>query len=95
MNKRRWKAKPFFLFAAPLKGNGKSTAFPVDSFGVDYFNADDRAAEINNGSYQGITPAIRTRVSKEFEGFVLERIKTQTNFCIETTLRSDVTFTQA
>ncbi len=83
------------LIVAGPPGSGKSTAFPVNSFGVDYFNADERAAEINNGSYQGITPAIRIRVSKEFEEFVLKRIKTQTGFCIETTLRSDITFTQA
>ncbi|MBL8231917.1 MAG: hypothetical protein JNL98_25690 [Bryobacterales bacterium] len=40
-------------------GSGKSTLFPVSSFGVDFFNADDRAAELNGGSYLGIPPEIR------------------------------------
>ena len=35
-------------------GAGKSSIFPVSSFGVSYFNADDRVAELNGGSYLGI-----------------------------------------
>ena len=35
-------------------GGGKSSAFPVSSFGTAYFNADDRAAEWNGGSYLAI-----------------------------------------
>jgi hypothetical protein len=36
-------------------GGGKSSIFPVSSFGVPYFNGDDRA-ELNGGSYIGISP---------------------------------------
>jgi hypothetical protein len=35
-----------FVIAGPPAG-GKSTAFPVSGFGVDFFNADDRAAALN------------------------------------------------
>jgi len=70
-------------------------AFPVDSFGVDSFNADDRSAQLNNGSYQGIPLEIRAIVNKEFEAFVEDHIRNHKSFAIETTLRSDITFRQA
>jgi predicted ABC-type ATPase len=76
-------------------GSGKSAAFPVDSFGIDSFNADDRSAQLNNGSYQGISLEIRAIVNKEFEAFVEDHIRSHTSFAIETTLRSDITFRQA
>jgi hypothetical protein len=38
------------IVVAGPPGGGKSSAFPVSSFGVAYFNADDRAAELNRGS---------------------------------------------
>jgi hypothetical protein len=52
-------------------GSGKSTLYPVSGFGIAFFNADDRAAELNGGSYVGITSEIRTLVSFEFEAFIL------------------------
>jgi predicted ABC-type ATPase len=76
-------------------GSGKSTLYPVSSFGVPYFNADDRAAELNGGSYVSISNEIRKIVNREFEAFVLGSIEKRTSFAIETTLRSDVTFEQA
>jgi predicted ABC-type ATPase len=39
-----------FIVAGP-PGSGKSTAFPVSGFGVDFFNADDRAAALNQECY--------------------------------------------
>ena len=57
------------IVVAGSPGSGKSVAFPVDSFGVDSFNADDRSAQLNNGSYQGIPLEIRAIVNKEFEAF--------------------------
>ncbi|MBK9169025.1 MAG: hypothetical protein IPM24_16355 [Bryobacterales bacterium] len=76
-------------------GSGKSTAFPVSSFGVASFDADDRAAELNKGSDVGITNTIRHQVNREFEAFVAGRIGRGESFAIETILRSHVTFEQA
>ena len=86
---------PKTIVVAGPPGSGKSVAFPVDSFGVDSFNADDRSAELNNGSYQGIPLEIRADVNKEFEVFVEAHIRDHKSFAIETTLRSDITFRQA
>jgi hypothetical protein len=55
-------------------GSRKSTFFPVSDLGLDSFNADDRAATLNGGSYQNISLDIRARVGKEFEDFVAARI---------------------
>jgi predicted ABC-type ATPase len=87
--------QPKMIIVAGPPGSGKSTAFPVKDFGLDYFNADDRAAELNGGSYQGISPAIRSVVNKEYEQFVLEHIQDKKSFALETTLRTEVTFKQA
>lgn len=64
-------------------------------FGVPHFNADDRAAELNRGSYAGISKQIRSQVNREFEAFVQACIEARTSFAIETTLRSSATFEQA
>lgn len=52
--------RPRMVVVAGPPGSGKSTVFPVAGFGVDHFNADDRAAELNRGSFRAISPAIRT-----------------------------------
>jgi predicted ABC-type ATPase len=83
------------IVVAGPPGSGKSTLYPVSSFGVSYFNADDRGAELNGGSYLSISNEIRRIVNREFEAFVLGSIEKHTSFAIETTLRSDVTFEQA
>jgi dephospho-CoA kinase len=44
---------PKMIVVAGPPGSGKSSIFPVTSFGVAYFSADDRAAELNGGSYIG------------------------------------------
>lgn len=75
-------------------GSGKSTAFPVYDFGLDYFNADDRAAQLNGGSYLGISLKFRKLVNEEFERFITQHIKAQVSFVFETTLRTDITLEQ-
>ena len=86
---------PRMIVTAGPPGSGKSSIFPVTSFGVAHFNADDRAAELNGGSYIGIPKEIRQTVNREFEAFVSRCIQWRTSFAIETTLRSSVTFEQA
>jgi predicted ABC-type ATPase len=83
------------IVVAGPPGSGKSTLYPVSSFGVSYLDADDRAAELNSGSYVSISNEIRKIVGSEFEAFVLGSIDTRMSFAIETTLRSEVTFEQA
>jgi predicted ABC-type ATPase len=76
-------------------GSGKSTLFPVAALGLDFFNADDRAAELNGGSYLRIPSEIRQRVNGEFEVFIAAHIEGRKSFAFETTLRSEITFEQA
>jgi predicted ABC-type ATPase len=83
-----------FIVAGP-PGAGKSKAFPVAGFGVDFFNADDRAAALNGGSYVDIPHGIRDEVNILFESFVLDHIERRASCAFETTLRSGITFDQA
>ena len=62
-----------FLVAGP-PGGGKSAAFPVAGFGVDFFNADDHAATLNGGSYVAVPRVIRDEVNRLFEAFIHDHI---------------------
>src|SRR5260370_24289133 len=76
-------------------GSGKTTRFPLAEFGVDSFNADYRAAQLNAGSFRGISKEIRSQVNVEFQKWILDHISARKSFALETTLRSEVTFEQA
>jgi predicted ABC-type ATPase len=76
-------------------GSGKTTRFPLAEFGLDSFNADTRAAQLNAGSFRGISKEIRSQVNLEFQRWILDHIAAGKSFAIETTLRSDITFEQA
>jgi len=89
------KPAPQMIVIAGAPGSGKSAIFPVQHLGIDFFNADDRAAELNRGSYFSIPQEIRSRVNREFETFIAEHIVAQRTFAFETTLRSAITFDQA
>jgi len=71
------------VIVAGPPGSGKSVAFTVNSFGIDFFYADDQAAQLNNASYQGISLEIRVAVNKEFERFVVEHIQQHKSFAVD------------
>ncbi|MGO9270838.1 MAG: hypothetical protein ACLQOO_11395 [Terriglobia bacterium] len=56
-------------------GSGKSSVFPVAESGVDYFNIDGRSAALNDGSYQNISPEIRSHANRECEEFIAAHIR--------------------
>ena len=56
--------RPRMYIVAGPPGSGKSTVFPVSDFAVNFFNADDRAAQINHGLYRGIPQSIRDKVNR-------------------------------
>lgn len=82
-----------YVVAGPA-GSGKTSAFPGDSFGCDYFNADSYAAMLNGGSYVGIPRSIRAAVGPICEKFIQEHIAAGRDFATETTLRSTIVFDQ-
>jgi predicted ABC-type ATPase len=82
------------VIAGPL-GSGKSSRFSLSAFGIEWFNADDRAAELNSGSFRKIAGKIRARVNDEFQQWILDHIAAHRSFALETTLRSPVTFEQS
>jgi len=86
---------PKMIVVAGPPGSDKSSIYPLSGFGFAHFNADDRTAELNGGSYLGISKEIRNVVNREFETFILGSIERRVSFAIETTLRSEVTFEQA
>jgi predicted ABC-type ATPase len=86
--------RPSLYIVAGPPGSGKSRAFPVSEFGVAHFNADDRAASLNGGSYHGISLELRARVNREFEAFIQTHLRYRESFAFETTLRSEITFKQ-
>lgn len=59
------KTPEMFIVAGP-PGAGKSSVFPLGIFAARVFNADDRAAELNGGSYREIPLYIRHEVNREF-----------------------------
>jgi predicted ABC-type ATPase len=82
------------VIAGP-SGSGKSRHFGVRTFGIAFFNVDDRCAELNGGIYGGIPAAIRTQAQQECERFVSDCTAQGTSFAVETTLRRSVAIDQA
>lgn len=82
------------VIAGP-SGAGKSSLFPLAELGIAFFNVDDRCAELNGGSYRGISEQVRTQANRECEDFIEEHVRTGRSFAVETTLRKEITFRQA
>jgi hypothetical protein len=62
------------IVVAGPPGSGKTRYFPVAAYGVDFFNIDDRCAQIL-GSYRAIPADVRRAVARECERFVRRRTK--------------------
>lgn len=91
---------PVMIVVAGPAGSGKSqlyhpNTFDDDLFPVAGFSVDDRCAEMNGGSYVGITPEIRQRAGRECEEFIHEQIAAGRSFAVETTLRTQIALDQA
>lgn len=54
--------RPRMVIIAGPPGAGKSSIFALSDFAENVFNADDRAAELNGGSYQSIPLSVRAAV---------------------------------
>jgi predicted ABC-type ATPase len=86
---------PRMIVVAGPSGSGKSRHFPVARVGVSFFNVDDRCAELNQGSYRRVPPAIRSQAQKECEDFINACTRELRSFAVETTLRTDIAIQQA
>lgn len=68
--------------------------FPVKNVGVDWFNSDDRAAQLNAGSYQNIPVQIRRASGQQLQQFIDSHIEARRSFAFENALRTDTCFQQ-
>jgi hypothetical protein len=66
--------QPRMMIIAGPPGAGKSSIFSLSDIADNVFNADDRAAELNAGSYQRIPLSVRAVVNREFERFVYSNV---------------------
>lgn len=66
-------------------GSGKSSLFPVAATGIDHFNVDDHCAQLNRGSYLGISPEIRAQANAQCEAFIARHTAARKSFAVETT----------
>jgi len=83
------------LIVAGPPGSGKSVGFPVRAYGIDAFSIDDRCAELQGGSYQGITPATRSVAVAECRLWIDRHLQGRQSFAVETTLRTPAAIEQA
>jgi len=81
------------IIAGP-PGGGKSTHLSVKTWGVDWFNSDDRAAQLNAGSYQNIPAQIRSASGQQLQQFIESHISSRRSFVFENALRTDTCFQQ-
>ena len=82
------------IVVAGPPGGGKSTHLSVKTWGVDWFNSDDRAAQLNAGSYQNIPAQIRNASGQQLQQFIDSHIASRRSFVFENALRTDTCFQQ-
>ena len=88
--------QPVMIIVAGPSGGGKSSIFPVEGFpGARSFNVDNRCAELNQGSFHGISPQIRAKAGAECEAFIAKCLRKGHSFVTETTLRTTIAIQQA
>jgi predicted ABC-type ATPase len=85
---------PLMLIVAGPPGAGKSTFFAVSRTGVDSFNSDDYAAQLNAGSYLNIPPRMREAAGKQLQQFIDTHIEQRRSFTFENALRTGTAFEQ-
>ena len=83
------------VVVAGLPGSGKSTLFRPDERSLAYFNADERARELNQGSGHKISPEIRANYQSRTGKFYCGHIHDRRSFAFETTLRTTISYEQA
>lgn len=75
------------IIVAGPPGGGKSSHFPVKNVGVDWFNSDDRAAQLNAGSYRNIPAHVRNASGQQLQEFIDSHIEARRSFAFENALR--------
>ena len=80
------------IIVAGPPGGGKSSHFPVKNVGVDWFNSDDRAAELNAGSYQNVPTHVRSASGQQLQQFIDSHIAARQSFAFENAVRTDTGF---
>ncbi len=73
---------------------GKSSQLPVQNVGVDWFNSDDLAAQLNAGSYENIPTSVRSAAGEQLQQFIDSHIHARRSFAFENALRTDTAFQQ-
>jgi predicted ABC-type ATPase len=75
---------PHMVVVAGPPGSGKSTLLRPDEDSLAYFNADERARDLNHGSGHNISPEIRAQVNRDLEVFIMSHIREGRSFSFET-----------
>jgi predicted ABC-type ATPase len=82
------------IIVAGPPGGGKSSHLPIKNVGVDWFNSDDRAAQLNAGSYQNIPVHVRRVSGQQLQQFIDSHIEARRSFAFENALRTNTGFQQ-
>lgn len=82
MRGSRHREAPRMVVVAGPPGGGKSRSFPVSKTEIEFLNADDRAAQLNDGDCAAIPSSIRDAVSRELGQFIDQHIQNRLGFAL-------------